>query len=229
MSASSNFGVPGNSDFEPIRDSLFNDYRAGNKGAVETLYAVYTRPSYFFVRTRGAAQSRYAKDIVHQFFATQWERREKKKTTVFDTFDSKKGPFRNWLMRYLRFFAIAYLRRVSRQPQPLPQNGPEDSPEPLPVYARELPPDRLFTRFERDEAMRHEIGLLAEEFKAKGKEIYVEAVRWHLDGAKMTNQEIAEKLGVKRYDVENYLKAFYRELRKRLKKKYPYSDFRIEF
>ena len=83
--------------FQPTAWTLVREAREGSREALDSLFAVYWKPVYFYIRRRGK-DVETAKDLTQSFFGSLLER------DFFESVTPDKGKFRSYLLGALAHF-----------------------------------------------------------------------------------------------------------------------------
>ena len=192
-------------------DTRWSLVLAGDRGlALEHLAAAYWRPIYGYVRARARDEAE-ALDLVQDFFVRLVS------GDLLERADRGRGRFR----AYVRAALANFLADQGRRRGAVRRGGgrrfvPLDAPE-----VRDLPdtrgrsPEAALDELWRAEVLERAARELERELQAEGKDLWWALFRDHvLSGDEPTHAQLAERHGITRTDVSNWLartRARYRE------------------
>ncbi len=176
--------------------------------ALEKLASLYWKPIYAYLRLRWKNPHGQASDLTQQFFIAILEGR------YISVADKQRGRFRSFLRKCLDNFTLEDLRHdraqkrgggakmfsidVSEDPDRFLISRQEDSPEEI--------LDRHWRKAVLDEALKR----LEERYEKEGRIIYFRIFQefdLHTSGEeKPSHQQLAEKHGIEKSDVDNHLR-----------------------
>jgi RNA polymerase sigma factor (sigma-70 family) len=179
---------------------------------LETLFKLYWKPVYAFIRRIGACGGSEAEDHTQEFFAAALE------SDLLEKFDPARGNFRTFLKTVLRNF----MRDENRRAGAAKRGGglrflPLDEGKDRDLLPANLPPDEAFDRQWIQDVVDLGVQRLEGELVAEGRGVWIQALKLHdLQDSPPTYQDVARQLSISESDVRNYLHRARTRLRETL-------------
>jgi RNA polymerase sigma factor (sigma-70 family) len=164
---------------------------------LDSLIRVYWKPVYRFIRFEWSKSNEEAKDLAQAFFASLLERESLREVAP------EKGRFRSFLKAALRNFLLQAKRDAGRLKRKgaLPAVCPEDLPD-----LKAATPEEAFDREWAHAVLDAALERLREDLRdGEAFELFREF--YFGDGERLSYEQLAEKHGMKKFDVGNRLKA----------------------